>query len=214
MQHRRNLFAVAALAALIAVGAANASGANHVVISSTTSGDAWHVRASTQVAHVAGDTVTSANIASATASTCTDCHATAVAVQVLMVTGNPSYFATSNIASATNGACDGCGTYAYAWQYVLQTDGPVHLSLAAQERIVSLRDQIGDAAASILPSDALTDPCVTPGGPPYPCPTRDELLTAKLDLLTAQLQAAIEGGLVVPHGRVAATTRRQVRMSA
>jgi hypothetical protein len=213
MSRRKNIVAVVALATVIAVGGANAGGANHVVISSTTSGSDWHVRASTQVAPVAGDTVTSANIASAAASTCTGCHSTAVAVQLLMVTGNPSYYAPANVASATNGACDGCGSYAYAWQYVLQTDEPVHLTLAAHQRIESLRQQIGDVAASILPSDALTDPCIPPDGPPYPCQTRDDELTAALDSLTAQLKEAVDSGVVAPAGTVRRSTDREVRSS-
>jgi hypothetical protein len=134
-------------------------------------------------------------------------------VQVLIMTRNPSYFAPANVAAAVNGACDACGSYAYAWQYVVQAAGPVHLSLAARERVESLRGQIGDAAASLLPSDALTDPCITPDGPPYPCPTRDDLLTEKLDSLTGQLQDAIDAGLVASGGKVAGASKRQVRAS-
>jgi Fe-S cluster biogenesis protein NfuA len=216
MSSCKNVFAVLTLvlASLIAAPGATAGGANQVVLSSTTSDSAWHVRASTQVVPVSGDTVTSANIASASASTCTGCHSTAVAVQVLIATRNPSYFAPANVASAVNGACDGCGSYAYAWQYIVQTGGPVHLSLAARERVESLRQQIADAAASMLPSDALTDRCIVPDGPPYPCATRDDQLTAMLDSLTAELKDAVDSGLVAPPGKIAGATNRQVRTSA
>lgn len=202
---RRLLLIGAALASVSAVafapsaGADPSGGANNVVIATTTADTSWLVRTATQVVPVAGDTVTSANIADATATTCTGCHSAAVAVQVLLITGTPSYFAPANVATATNAACAGCGAYAYAWQYALQTPGPAHLSADAQARVADLRQQIANTAESILPSDALTDPCFTPDGPPYPCETRDDQLTAALDGLTAQLQAAVDAGVQGPH---------------
>jgi hypothetical protein len=203
MRRRLHLVGLALVAALAvasgpAAGADPSGGANNVVIAQTTADGAWLARSSTMAVSVAGDTVTSANIATATTSDCSACHSTAVAVQVLLVTGTPSYFAPANVAAATNAACAGCGAYAYAWQYVLQTPGPAHLSPDAQVQLTVLRAEINVTAGSTLPSDGLTDPCFTPDGPPYPCETRDERLTASLDELTSQLKAVVDSGITGP----------------
>src|ERR671926_40608 len=78
-------------------------------------------------------------------------RSTAVAVQVLITTSNPSVFVPQNTAVAVNGGCNGCGAFAYARQYVLQTDGPAHLSGEGRQEVEQLRQEISDAAASILP---------------------------------------------------------------
>jgi hypothetical protein len=180
--------AVGALALLVGpAGADLTGGANNVVLAQlSTDGDTL-VRANTQVVPVAGDTVTSANIATAINAGCAGCHTTAVAVQVLIVNGSPSYFTPGNFAGAFNGGCDSCGAYAYARQHWLQVTGPAQLSGAARLRVAELRSEIADAAASILPSDAATDPCVTLDETEPPCPTRDEQLDEKLNGLTNEL---------------------------
>ena len=183
------------LAAGVLVVPASAGGANHVVIAQNTTDGATVVHAGTQVVPTAGDTVTSANIAIAANAGCVGCHSTAVAVQILLVTGSPSYFAPGNAASAANGGCDGCGAYAYARQHFIQTSGPAHLSGAVRQRIAELRQEISTAAASIVPSDVATDPCVTLDGSPPPCPTRNQQLDARLNALTAELIQVVTAGV-------------------
>jgi hypothetical protein len=184
-------FAVAAsLGLVLLVGPAGADltgGANNVVIAQLSTDGGTLVRANTQVVPAAGDTITSANIATAINTACVGCHSTAVAVQVLIVTGSPSYFTPGNFAGAFNGGCDSCGAYAYARQHWLQVTGPAQLSGAARLRIAELRSEIADAAASILPSDVATDSCVTLDGSPPPCPTRNQQLDEKLNGLTNEL---------------------------
>src|SRR2546423_5885924 len=98
MTFLRRLLTVLA-AAVTAVGVAvpagadpTNGGANHVVVVSATTDGAVQARGGTQVVPVAGPAVSSANIATATSAGCTGCFSTAVAVQVLFVTGNPSVF--------------------------------------------------------------------------------------------------------------------------
>jgi hypothetical protein len=175
--------AFAALALLVGTAGADPSGgANNVVLVQLSNDGATSARANTQVVPVAGDTVTSANIATAINAGCVGCHSTAVAVQILIVTGNPSVFTPGNFAGAFNGGCDSCGAYAYARQHWVQVTGPAQLSGAAQFRVAQLRSEIRDAAASILPSDVATDPCLT-----LDCPTRDQQLDEKLNGLTNEL---------------------------
>ena len=173
-----------------AAGADLSGGANHVVIAQNTTDGATVVHAGTQVVPTASDTVTSANIAAAVNAGCTGCHSTAVAVQILIVHGSPSYFAPGNVAGAANGGCDGCGAFAFARQHWIQVAGNTQLSGAAHAQVAVLRQEIADAAASILPTDAATDPCVK-----LDCPTRDELLNAKLMTLSDELIQVVTNDL-------------------
>jgi hypothetical protein len=180
--------AFGALALLVGTAGADPSGgANNVVLAQLSTDGATLARATTQVVPVAGDTVTSANIATAINAGCVGCHSTAVAVQILIIDGSPSQFTPGNFAGAFNGGCDSCGAFAYARQHWLQVNGHARLSGVAQLRIGELRSEIADAAASMLPSDVATDPCVTPDESSPPCATRDEQLDQKLDELTNEL---------------------------
>jgi len=175
--------ACAAVVALVTAASAAAGGANHVVIAENTTDGATLVHSGTQVVPVSTDDVTSANIAAAVNAGCVGCHSTAVAVQILIVKGSPSNFSPANFAGAANGGCDGCGAFAFARQHWIQVDQTTNLSGAARQRIAQLRQEIDDAAASILPSDRLTDPCAVT----LDCPTRDDQLNAKLLALTNEL---------------------------
>src|SRR4051812_31439000 len=110
MSASRRLFAVlVALAGAFALGGGSAAadpttgGPNQVVQVSSTSDGEFSQRAGTQIAPAAGPAVSSSNIAVATSAGCTGCHTSAVAVQVLFVTGNPSVFTPANFAGAFNG---------------------------------------------------------------------------------------------------------------
>ncbi|TML02326.1 MAG: hypothetical protein E6G36_12080 [Actinobacteria bacterium] len=169
----------------------SSGGANHVVIAQNTTDGAAVVHAGTQVVPTAGDTVTSANIAAAVNAGCVGCHSTAVAVQILIVHGSPSVFSPGNVAGAANGGCESCGAYAFARQHWIQVTGNSELSGAARAQVAQLRQEIADAASSILPSDVTTDPCVTTGD----CPTRDEQLDATLGALADQLIQVVTNDL-------------------
>jgi hypothetical protein len=161
-------------------------GANNVVIVKATSDGAQPVRAHTQIAQAGGPAVESSNIATATATGCTGCDSTAVAVQVLFVTGSPRVFAPGNAAAAANSGCDSCGSFAYAWQYVVQVDRPAHLSPDGRLRANAIEQQIDDAAASLPPTTV----------------DNDLALQAKLDSLTSRLRQVIDGE--IQQGNVSA----------
>ena len=175
----------AILALAIAVMPASAGGGNNVVIVDNETNGQTLVDASTQVIPVPMDTVTSGNVAIAINANCVGCHSTAVAVQILIVRGSPSYFAPGNAAAAANGACDSCGAYAYARQHWIQTSSNAHLSGEARQQIAQLRQEIATTAASILPSDAATDPTLS----------RDHELDARLNALTAELIQVVKAGI-------------------
>jgi Fe-S cluster biogenesis protein NfuA len=175
----------AILALAIAVVPASAGGGNNVVIVENTTNGGTLVDTSTQVIPVPMDTVTSGNVAIAVNANCVGCHSTAVAVQILIVRGTPSYFGPQNAAAAANGGCDSCGAYAYARQHWIQTSSNAHLSGAVRQQIAQLRQEISTAAASILPSDGATDPSLS----------RSHELDAKLDALSNQLIQVVTAGL-------------------
>jgi hypothetical protein len=175
--------------------ASPAGGANNVVLVQTQSDGQWNERSHVQVAPVAGDTVASTNLAVAQATGCTGCRASAVAVQVLFVTGDPSVYTPSNVATAANGGCDTCGTYAYAWQYLLQTSGPAYLSPTGRLEVNQLGRQIADAVASIDPTSLAAD----------------QQLTDRLDALTAQLKTVVDDEVRLAGGNPSGAPRELVR---
>jgi len=168
-------------------------GANNVVIVKTTTDGAQAERAHTKITQIGGPNVESANIAAATATDCTGCDATAVAVQVALVTGAPTLFAPANAAVSANSGCTSCGTFAYAWQYVVQVDGPAHLSPEGQLEVGAVEQQIDDAAGSVRPA-TLED---------------DLALQARLDALTSNLRDIIDNE--VQQGNVPAVGSPEVR---
>ena len=174
---------------LVAVPAATAGGANNVAIATATTDGQSTIRSSLQIAPFGGDAADSSNLALATASGCTGCSTTAVAVQAVFLTGDPDIVTPANVASATNSGCNSCTSYAYAWQYVLSTPGPVRLSPTGVTEVEALRAAIVSAASAGLPPDQLT---------------------ARLDALTAEFKAVIDEQLVQAGMGVDGVIERQV----
>ncbi len=154
----------------------NGGGANNVVIAQTSADGSSLVRSHVQGTRAGGNTIESANVASALATNCTGCHSTAVAVQVVLVTGSPQYFAPQNAAVAVNSGCTSCGTFAYAWQYTPQVDRTVRLTPEGRQKLKTLKAEIAATAASIVP-DTLAN---------------DVLLNTELDTLTSQLKDVVD----------------------
>jgi len=77
-----------------------AGGANNVVLVSNTVDGATASRSRLAVAHDPADTVANQNIASATGNDCNGCRTVAVAMQLVVVEGDPSTFAPANAAVA------------------------------------------------------------------------------------------------------------------
>jgi putative peptide zinc metalloprotease protein len=152
--------ALTCLVALALAPAAQAQtsdgGAKQVVIAQSTSDNVFAGRAGLQMALDPGDTVGNENIASASSSDCTGCRANAVAIQAVVVSGDPSTFTPHNVATAVNSNCVSCTSYAYAYQYVIQTDGRVRLSTDGRAELSDLRSEARSIAASDDPPDQMT----------------------------------------------------------
>ena len=110
-------------------------------------------RTSLRVVFVDGD-VTASNEAVAFAS-CQYCHTTAIAIEAVVVIGDPKTFVPQNVAVAINYQCSHCVTVADAWQVVLQYTGPVELTGQGEKQVAQLRQQLRDLADSNATPDAI-----------------------------------------------------------
>jgi hypothetical protein len=149
------VFVALAVGTPVAAGA-ESGGANNVVIATQMADGASLSRSGLQVSFVGGPTVASSNIAAATSYACAGCGTVAVALQAVLVMGDPSTVVPANAAVATNDGCNSCSSYAFAYQYVLSTNGPAYLSPWAQAQLAELRQEIADVAAATLSDDERT----------------------------------------------------------
>lgn len=93
------------------------------------------------IRQVAGDVVDHTNAAVAYSS-CENCKTTAIAIQIVLVTGSPSVVTPQNLAVALNENCTLCETFAGAYQIVLGTGGPVEFTGEGRRRISELKREI------------------------------------------------------------------------
>jgi hypothetical protein len=182
-------FGVVSAFLLVAAPEAAAGGANNVVVANATTDGQSMIRSNLQIAPFGGGAANSSNLALATATGCTGCSTTAIAVQAVFLTGDPNIATPANVAVATNSGCNSCTSYAYAWQYVLSTPGPVRLSPTGVTEIETLRAQIASAASAGLPLDQLT---------------------TTLDTLTSEFKAVIDQQLVQNGMAAQGVVERQI----
>lgn len=93
------------------------------------------------IRRVAGDVVDQQNVAVAYAS-CTSCQTTAIAIEIVLVTGDPSVATPENVAVAVNESCHLCDTFATAYQFVVSTGGPVHFTSEGMRELQQIRHEL------------------------------------------------------------------------
>jgi putative peptide zinc metalloprotease protein len=172
---------VLVLALALATGAsAHEHSKDNTAVAVNTRDDASVFDFAFDIQDVSGDVVDQKNIAFAYAS-CTDCHTTAIAIEIVLVTGSPSTYTPTNEAIAVNYECTRCQTYATAYQFVVQNPTPEHFTHDALKQIHDIRNDIRDLRKQDL------DPFQ---------------LQAAIDPLIDQLKQVIATGLVAgpPHG--------------
>ena len=106
------------------------------------------------ISHQRGGVVDHANKAHA-AARCTDCEATAIAFQIVLVSGAPSTVAPTNEAVALNLECTRCEAVAEARQFVRVLDAPARLTGAGRRELRGVRADLGALEAADLPIDQL-----------------------------------------------------------
>lgn len=77
-------------------------------------------------------------------SNCSDCQTVAVAIQIVLVTGDTTDANPTNLAIAYNDNCVSCATMAAAYQFVFSTGTDVKLSPEGKKRLHDLRKQLHD----------------------------------------------------------------------
>jgi hypothetical protein len=148
------LIAVLTLTVALLAGAAFpalAGGPDNVVVTIATPDRPTVIRSSLAADRTGADEVTSANIARAESRDCTGCRSVAVALQAVLMTGEPSSVTPTNAAIALNTHCTRCETFAFAYQYAVSARGVERLSAAGNRAIADLRREAAALARSDLP---------------------------------------------------------------
>ena len=135
-----------AFAVAVAFGAArpdiaHASGDNAAVAINTKDGSSVF-RLAFSIRRVAGDVVDNTNAAVAY-SNCEGCKSVAIAVQIVLVTGNPSVVTPTNLALAVNYECTLCETFAAAYQFVIGGNGQLTFTPEGLRELNAIRHELG-----------------------------------------------------------------------
>jgi putative peptide zinc metalloprotease protein len=130
------------LAALLALGFAAlrpppANADNGAIAINTKDGSSLF-RLAFAIRRVAGDTVDETNAAVAFSS-CSNCQTTAIAIEVVLITGDASTVTPTNLALAYNYDCSSCVSVADAYQFVFSTGGQVHFTADGNQMLAQIR---------------------------------------------------------------------------
>ncbi len=125
----------------LAVATPALAGEDNAAVAINTHDGADIFRLAFDIREVAGEVVDHSNGAAAYAS-CEDCQTIAIAIQVVLVTNEPSTVAPENVAIAINENCSACETFAAAYQIVIGTNGPVQLTAEGRRRIAKIRHEL------------------------------------------------------------------------
>ena len=107
------------------------------------------VSTASAVAFDTGNTaVTNGNLAYSHSVNCTGCRTVTVAVQAVVIEGNPTDIEPQNAAVALNENCTSCQTFAYAHQYVFSPHHTVRLDGEARDRLAGIQRAINWVANS------------------------------------------------------------------
>ena len=151
MSRRASILALAACALALAFGlpaGARAEGGNTAIAINTKDGTSVF-KLAFAIRRVGGDVVDQTNAAVAFAS-CTDCQTVAIAIEVVLVTGDPSVVTPTNLALALNEGCDLCVTVANAIQWVLGTGGQVHFTAEGNQALARIRQELQELRKGTL----------------------------------------------------------------
>jgi putative peptide zinc metalloprotease protein len=95
------------------------------------------------IKRVAGDVVDNTNAAVAFAS-CENCQTVAIAIQIVLVTGDPSVVTPTNLALAYNFECTLCETMASAYQFVFGNGDNLRFTAEGRRALAEIRKEFHD----------------------------------------------------------------------
>lgn len=175
--------ALLALVALLGLGfgvPAAARADDNAAIAINTKDGASIFKFAFSIRRVAGDVVDQTNGAVAYSS-CTNCQTVAIAIEIVLVTGNPSVVTPTNIAIAINENCTLCISVADAYQWVIGTGGNVRFSAHGMQEIRRIVNAIRDLGKEGLSAAEIQA-------------RLEDLVTQLAQVLAAELVAAGESG--------------------
>ena len=182
MKRRILILLATAVAATGLAGArpatAAALGGDNTAIAVNTKDGSTLIKVAFAIRHVMGNVVDQSNAAVAYSS-CTDCTTVAIAIEIVLVEGNPNVVTPTNLALAFNELCSLCVTVADAVQFVEGTGGVVHFDAEGNRILAQIRQELESLKHQTL--------------------TLDEL-QAKIDQITAQIRDVLQNHLV-PVGK-------------
>lgn len=123
-----------------AAGSPGASTDNAAVAVNTKDGKTVYA-ISLKIVQTSSDNIDATNAAVAVAS-CEDCRTVAIALEGVLIIGNPSTFDPTNLALAMNTGCTRCETLASAYQHIVQNDTRVRISGAGRREIAAIRSEL------------------------------------------------------------------------
>src|SRR5437868_12497139 len=120
---------------------APAQGGDNTAIAINTTNGSTLIKVAFAIRHVMGNVVDQSNAAVAYAS-CTECTTVAIAIEIVLVEGDPSVVTPTNLALAYNELCSLCITVADAIQFVEGTGGPVHFDAEGNRILAEIRHEL------------------------------------------------------------------------
>lgn len=129
-------------------GSPGASTDNVAAAVNTTDGKTVYA-ISLKIVQTDADQIDATNAAVAVAS-CEDCQTVAIAMEGVLVIGDPSTFDPTNLALAINSDCTNCQTLASAYQHIVQNDTRVRISGAGRREIAAIRAELQSLRTSGL----------------------------------------------------------------
>jgi putative peptide zinc metalloprotease protein len=169
------LVSAATLCSVIAASPSPTNASDNAAVALNLRDGSSTFRLAFKITRVNRDVVDSSNAAVAAAS-CTDCQTVAVAIQAVLIFGDPSVITPTNFAFAYNLDCDRCYTLATAYQFV-STTGIVYFTAEGNRRIAAIRQQLEGLRHSDLSI---------------------EEIQARVDLLASQLLDVMRTELITP----------------
>jgi putative peptide zinc metalloprotease protein len=156
LTHRTVTLLVLVLVCALPLGSAQAAPASENVATAIIQQDdgeafdfAWNIHRQT-----GDDAVLDLNKAQALAQ-CSRCEATAIAFQIVLVTGSPATVIPRNLAEAVNDGCTDCTAIAEARQFVRVTPDPVKLTRGGRAVLSDVRRDLAALESQDLPIDQL-----------------------------------------------------------
>jgi putative peptide zinc metalloprotease protein len=158
IRHRLLVLLLAALCAFAAPAGAqdnNGNGEDNAAVAVNTKDGASVFKLAFAVDKAMGEVVDNQNAAVAYSS-CTSCRTVAIAIEVVLVMGDPNVVTPENVAIAINESCSACETFAFAAQILINTGSQfVRLTSDGKRRLHDIRKALRDLGESDLPFDQL-----------------------------------------------------------